>query len=183
MALPGGAEILFLGSLDYSANIDALAFLVDSVAPLIERRNATLSVVGSHPRNEVFEIAKRSTLAMTVNGDVLDTTPYWERARALAVPLRVGGGTRLKILEALARGVPVVTTSLGCEGLGLRSGQEVLVADDAEAFAACVDRLLDDDELCRSLAAQGRTVVEARFDWRTIGDAFESSLSSVIGSA
>ncbi len=181
--LPGGAEILFLGSLDYSANIDALVFLVDFVAPHIERRDATLSVVGSHPRDEVFEIAKRSKLATTVSGDVLDTTPYWERARALVVPLRVGGGTRLKILEALARGVPVVTTSLGCEGLGLRSGQDVLVADDVETFAACVDCLLGDDELCRSLAAQGRTIVEARFDWRTIGDAFESSLSSVICSA
>ncbi len=117
-----------------------------------------------------------------MSGNVLDTTPYWDRARALVVPLRVGGGTRLKILEALARGVPVVTTSLGCEGLGLRSGQDVLVADDAEAFAACVDRLLADDELCRSLAAQGRTVAEARFDWRKIGDAFESSLSSVLSS-
>jgi glycosyltransferase involved in cell wall biosynthesis len=76
-----------------------------------------------------------------------------------------------------------VTTSLGCEGLGLRSEHEVLVADDAESFAACVDRLLSDDELCRSLAARGRAVVEARFDWRNIGDVFESSLSWVIRSA
>jgi glycosyltransferase involved in cell wall biosynthesis len=182
-ALPGAAEILFIGSLDYSANVDALAFLVDAVLPLLERRDAALSVVGSHPRDEVYEIAERSRLATAVSADVLDTTPYWERARALVVPLRVGGGTRLKILEALARGVPVVTTSLGCEGLGLRSGQDVLVADDAETFAACVDRLLGDDELCRALASQGRIVAEARFDWRTIGDAFESSLSSVICSA
>jgi len=120
---------------------------------------------------------------MTVSGNVLDTTPYWERARALVVPLRVGGGTRLKILEALARGVPVVATSLGCEGLGLRAGHDVLVADDAEDFAACVDRLLADDDLCRLLAARGRALVEARFDWRIIGDAFESSLSSVIHGA
>ncbi len=181
--VPGTAEILFLGSLDYSANVDALAYFVDSVAPLIRRGNATFSVVGSHPRDEVYEIGRRSKLKMTVSGNVLDTTPYWERARALVVPLRVGGGTRLKILEALARGVPVVTTSLGCEGLGLRSEHEVLVADDAESFAACVDRLLSDDELCRSLAARGRAVVEARFDWRNIGDVFESSLSWVIRSA
>ena len=182
-AIPAAAEILFLGSLDYSANVDALAFFVDSVSPLVHRGDATLSVVGSHPRREVYEIEKRSTLTMTVSGNVLDTTPYWERARALVVPLRIGGGTRLKILEALARGVPVVTTSLGCEGLGLSSGQDVLVADNAETFATCVDRLLDDDELCSSLAAQGRIVAEARFDWHTIGEAFESSLSSVICSA
>jgi glycosyltransferase involved in cell wall biosynthesis len=181
--VPDTAEILFLGSLDYSANIDALAFFVDSVSPLIQRRDVTFSVVGSHPRAEVDEIGRRSTIAMTVSGDVLDTTPYWDRARLLVVPLRVGGGTRLKILEALARGVPVVTTSLGCEGLGLRSGREVLVADDAAAFAASVDRLLGDDELCRSLAVRGRAVVESRFDWRTIGDVLESSLFSVIQSA
>jgi glycosyltransferase involved in cell wall biosynthesis len=181
--VPDTAEILFLGSLDYSANVDALAHFVDSISPFVRRDDATLSVVGSHPRDEVYEIAKRSTLTMTVSGNVLDTTPYWERARALVVPLRVGGGTRLKILEALARGVPVITTSLGCEGLGLRDGQDVLVADDAENFAACVDRLLADDDLCRSLSVHGRAVVEARFNWRIIGDAFESSLSSVIHGA
>jgi len=179
-SVPAAPEILFLGSLDYSANIDALAFFVDSVSPFIRRDDAALSVVGSHPREAVYEIGRRSKLALTVSGDVLDTAPYWERARALVVPLRVGGGTRLKILEALARGVPVVTTSLGCEGLGLRAGHEVLIADDAEGFAACVDRLLADDELCRSLAVQGRAVAEARFDWHNIGDALATSLNSVI---
>jgi glycosyltransferase involved in cell wall biosynthesis len=177
--IPEAPEILFLGSLDYGANVDALAFFVDSVLPLVQRSDAALSVVGSHPRDEVYSIARRSPLQMTVSGDVIDTTPYWERARALVVPLRVGGGTRLKILEALARGVPVVTTSLGCEGLGLRSGQEVLVADDATSFAVYVDRLLGDDELCASLAAQGRSVVEARFDWGRIGDFFERCVVSV----
>ena len=67
----------------------------------------------------------------------------------------------------------MVTTSLGCEGLGLRHGEDLLVADDPVEFATCIERLLEDDELCRSLAERGRATVEARYDWRTIGDAFE----------
>jgi glycosyltransferase involved in cell wall biosynthesis len=112
---------------------------------------------------------------------VPDTGPYWARARVFIVPLRVGGGTRLKILEALARGVPVVSTSIGCEGLDLRHGEDLLVADDAAAFAASVARLLGDDELCASLARHGRATVEARYDWRAIGDGFHESVARVVG--
>jgi glycosyltransferase involved in cell wall biosynthesis len=115
-------------------------------------------------------------------GQVPDTTPYWEHARAFVVPLRVGGGTRLKILEALARGVPVVSTSLGCEGLDLRDGEDLLVADSLEEFAAAVSRLLEDDELCGRIAASGRATVAARYDWRTIGDAFEASVAAAVSS-
>ena len=115
---------------------------------------------------------------MIVEGYVPDPTSHWQKARALVVPLRIGGGTRLKILEALARGVPVVTTSLGCEGLGLRHGEEILVADDPAEFASCIERLFDDDELCRTLAERGRAAVESRYDWRTIGEAFEQCVAT-----
>jgi glycosyltransferase involved in cell wall biosynthesis len=169
-------EILFLGSLDYSPNVDAVNFLVDEIAPRIAHPGAKISIVGSHPRLAVHEAAKRSPLETTVVPNVPDTEPYWAAARCLVVPLRMGGGTRLKIVEALAHGVPVVSTSLGCEGLGLRDNADLLVADPAPALATLVDRLLADDELCRTLAANGRKTVERRFDWRELGASFERSL-------
>jgi len=175
---PATPGILFLGSLDYSPNVHALAQLIDDVAPRLSRRDATLTVVGSHPRPEVLQSAKRSPIPTTVAGYVADTQPYWDAARVLVVPLRIGGGTRLKVLEALARGVPVVSTSIGCEGLGLSPGKELLVADDPEEFARCVDSVLESDELCRSLAAAGRATAEARFDWSMIGDSFAASVAA-----
>jgi glycosyltransferase involved in cell wall biosynthesis len=179
---PSSSTILFLGSLDYSANVEALAYLVDEVLPLLGDRELSLEVIGSHPRAEVHAIAGRGRGRVEVVGEVADTTPYWQRARMLAVPLRVGGGTRLKILEALARGVPVVTTSLGCEGLELERGEDLLVADRAEQLAACIERLLDDDELSRRLALHGRRTVEERYDWRRIGDLFERSVLAAVAS-
>lgn len=175
---PSEPRLLFLGSLDYSANVDAVVHLTHEILPRLGREDVAVDVVGSNPRREVHRVARGSAIVLA--GFVDDTTPYWERARVFVVPLRVGGGTRLKILEALARGVPVVSTSLGCEGLGLRHGEELLVADDPGEFAGCVARLLEDDDLCRSLAAAGRATVEARFDWRTIGADFEASLRAAM---
>jgi glycosyltransferase involved in cell wall biosynthesis len=99
----------------------------------------------------------------------------------MVAPLRFGGGTRLKILESLARGVPVVTTGVGCEGLGVEDGQEALVADDADAFAAAADRLLDDTTLCDTLARAGRAMAEARFDWPKIGAELDRALRDGTG--
>jgi polysaccharide biosynthesis protein PslH len=104
---------------------------------------------------------------------------YLFRARAFAVPLRFGGGTRLKILEALARGVPVVTTTIGCEGLDLEPGEDLLVADDPAAFARSLDLLLADDDLCRRLAARGFQSVRDRYSWTSIGRAFTDALARV----
>jgi glycosyltransferase involved in cell wall biosynthesis len=138
-----------------------------------------VDVVGSHPRAAVFAAARRSLVSLEVAGYVPDTDPYWDRARMLVVPLRIGGGTRLKILEALARGVPVVSTTLGCEGLDLRPGEHLLVADEPAAFAAAMTSLLEDDDLCRRLAEAGRAAVERRYDSSVVGEAFERSLLMV----
>jgi polysaccharide biosynthesis protein PslH len=176
--LPPTPGLLFVGSFDYGANLDAVEHLVDSVLPRLTRRDATLTLVGSNPHPSLRRAAARSPLAVDVAGFVASTAPYFEQSRVFVVPLRFGGGTRLKILEALARGVPVVTTSVGCEGLGLRHEHELIVADDPVDLARWIDRLLEDDELCLALARAGRAAVEERYDWRRIGAAFADVLDA-----
>lgn len=178
--LPGAPEILFVGSMNYSANLDAVRYLIDEILPRLRRRDAHVTVVGADPPRQAHHAARTAGLPVELTGRVESTEPYFERCRIIAVPLRFGGGTRLKILEAMARGVPVVTTSLGCEGLGLVAGREAAVADDPASFAAQVDRLLEDDELCRSLARRARELVERRFDWSRIGDRLEAALQPAL---
>jgi glycosyltransferase involved in cell wall biosynthesis len=175
--------LLFVGSLNYSANTDAVLYLLRSVLPRLRRRDATLSIVGLAPPAVVFEAARHSTLATEVTGYVASVEPYFQRARILVVPLRYGGGTRLKILEAFAYGVPVVSTSVGAEGLGVRHEREVLLADDPVSFAREIDRLLDDDALAAQLATAGRKLVERRFDWHQIGRDLAAALSRALAAA
>ncbi len=180
-ALPQAPEVLFLGRMDYGPNIDGARHLLADVLPRLRRRDAVVRIVGANPPDELRKLAEGAALPVDVTGFVDSTVPYLDAARLLAVSLRAGGGTRLKILEALARGVPVVTTSLGCEGLGLVHEREALIADDPADFAACVDRLLEDDELCERLVRDGRAAVEGRFDWRAIGAAAAQSLERLLG--
>jgi glycosyltransferase involved in cell wall biosynthesis len=107
-----------------------------------------------------------------VMGDVPDVRPHLADAAVVMVPLRVGGGTRIKILEALAAARPVVSTTVGAEGLGLRDGEHLLIADQPEAFARAVARLLGDASLRRGLAEAGRRVVVERFAWSSLGRRF-----------
>jgi glycosyltransferase involved in cell wall biosynthesis len=180
-SVPAEPTLLFVGSMDYSANVDAVEHLIDDVLPGLERRDAKVQIVGSNPRPAVREAAERSSLEVEVLGHVPSTEPYFEAARLLVVPLRFGGGTRLKILEALARGVPVVSTPLGCEGLGLVHERDVVVGDGPAELAAAVDRLLADDELCLRLSREGRKTVEERYDWRRLGEELERVVAAVGG--
>lgn len=182
-SLPQAPGLLFVGSFDYGANLDAVEHLVADVLPRLGRRDATVTLVGSNPRKSLSRTVRRSPLEIDVAGFVPSTEPYFQRSRVFVVPLRYGGGTRLKILEALARGVPVVTTSVGCEGLELEHGRDVIISDDPGDFAAWIDRLLEDDELCLALARQGRAAVEERYNWRAIGTAFAGTLEKVAGTA
>jgi glycosyltransferase involved in cell wall biosynthesis len=173
-------QVLFLGRMDYGPNVDGVRHLIEDILPHVRSQDAELWVVGANPPPLVSKLAERASLSVKVTGTVPETAPYLESARLMAVSLRSGGGTRLKILEALARGVPVVTTTLGGEGLGLEHGREALIADDPTEFARCIDLLLEDDELCASLASAGRAAVEHRFDWPVIGDAAEASLQQLL---
>jgi glycosyltransferase involved in cell wall biosynthesis len=178
--LPETPSLLVMGSLSYSANVEAVVYLEREILPRLTHRDATAAVVGISPPPRVHRIARRSGGRIVVTGFVESTRPYLERSRVLVVPLRYGGGTRLKILEALAAGLPVVSTSIGCEGLGLEHEHDVLIADDPAAFARCVDRVLADDDLCHRLAKNGRLTAERRFDWSQIGGAMHEVLSQVV---
>src|SRR5262249_5215715 len=115
-----------------------------------------------------------------VTGTVADVRPYVDEAAVYIVPLRVGGGTRLKIFEALSMGKPVVSTTIGAEGLPLVDGQPFVRADDPASFAGAVVSLLSDPARCRSLGAAGRRLVEERFSWDRVARDFETDLAEVL---
>lgn len=172
-------RILFLGSLSYSANLDALQYLIDAILPNCKRADAQLDIVGSHPPTSLPRISSRSPIRADAVGEVVDVRPYIDRNRFLVVPLRYGGGTRVKIIEGLAQGIPVISTSVGCSGLGLQHLEEIIVVDDAKEFADWIDRLLEDTELCQRLAANGRKKVERDFGWSRIADNLHVVIESI----
>jgi glycosyltransferase involved in cell wall biosynthesis len=176
---PQEPRILFVGSLDYSANVDAVRYLATAILPHLTRRDVRVTVIGTNPSRAVYAAARRSPVRMDVLGYVEDLRPYIETSRCLIVPLRHGGGTRLKILEALSQGLPVLSTRLGCEGLELTHGDEVVVADDPEGFAHSIDRICADDDLCARLSLFGRKKVENRYDWSMIGSGLHAALLEV----
>lgn len=172
--------IVFTGKMDYRPNIDAVLWFAQNVLPrvLAKAPDVRFQIVGMnpHPRLNVL----RSHPAIEITGAVPDTRPYIHQAGAYVIPMRVGGGTRFKALEALACAAPVVSTTLGVEGVDVRNGQELLIADEPEAFAAAVLRLLEDAQkggaLRRQLGAQGRRFVEQRYGWEQILPKLEEAL-------
>lgn len=160
-------NIVFTGTQDYRPNADAAAYFVRSILPLVlrERPGATFTIVGKDPPREVRELA---SAAVEVTGTVGDVRPHLAGAAVAVAPLRMGGGTRLKILEALAMGKAVVSTSIGCEGLNLRSGEHLLVADPPELFARRIVDLLSDRVAARALGESGRRFVEREHAWPTV---------------
>jgi sugar transferase (PEP-CTERM/EpsH1 system associated) len=159
--------IVFTGIQSYRPNSDAVLFFHSRVMPrlLADRPLAHLYVVGQQPPVEVSRLAGPN---LTVTGKVHDVRPYLARAAVVVAPLRMGGGTRLKILEALGMGKAVVSTSVGCEGLAVRHGEHLLVADDPAEFATHVARLCADPDLAMKLGARGRAVAIERYGWSGI---------------
>jgi polysaccharide biosynthesis protein PslH len=165
--------ILFYGTLSYYPNLDGLLFFLREVMPLVRRGSpsARLKIVGADPPEALRRFATRD---ITFTGFVDDLRPHLEGASVIIAPLRIGGGTRLKVLEAMAMAAPVVSTSLGAEGLAVTSGREVLLADTAETFAAEVSRVLRDDGLAADLGGAGRRLIESSYDWRASARALEA---------
>jgi glycosyltransferase involved in cell wall biosynthesis len=171
--------LLFFGEMGYYPNTDAMLHFANDVLPLLRRRHpsAHLVIVGPSAPPAVQRLASPW---VTITGSVPDVRPYLASAHAVVVPLRVGGGTRLKILEALAMGKPVVSTSLGAEGLAVTHGRELVLADGAEPFAAAVAQVLDDDALALALASAGRRLVERVYDWSASVRALEALYATTL---
>ena len=167
------AQLVFTGSMDWYPNEDAIVHFMDAILPRLRQRvpGLTIAVVGRNP-SERLKTAGASR-GVQITGTVADVRPYVAEAAVYIVPLRVGGGTRLKIFEALAMGKAVVSTSVGAEGLPLTPGEHFLQADSPEDFAEAVLSLLEDAPRRRALGEAGRHLVEARYSWKQIGREFE----------
>ncbi len=163
-------DLVFMGRMDYHANIDAALFFAKKVWPLVRARRPELRfvVVGAQPTNEV--LALRELAGVTVTGTVDDVRPFYHHALAAVVPLRVGGGTRLKVLEAMAAGTPVISTTLGAEGLAVTAGKDILIADSPEAIADTVASLQAKTPEWQGLVTHARALVQTQYDWSVTGE-------------
>jgi len=174
LAAPEGPPILvFTGKMDFRPNVDAVVWFCREVLPLVraEAPDVRFQIVGRSPTATVRQLG--SLPGVEVLGAVPDDRPYVAAARACVVPMRVGGGTRIKILQAMAAGVPVVATTLGCEGVAATPGEHLLVADRPADFARSILALLASPELGAGLARRARPFVEAHYDWRALAPRLE----------
>jgi glycosyltransferase involved in cell wall biosynthesis len=172
--------ILFMGSLDYQPNVDAAFLLRDSIWPLIRRdaRDASLYIVGRNPPPKLLEGRKPRGVHIAAN--VPSVVPYAKKCSISVVPIRVGGGTRVKVLVSMALGLPVVSTSIGCEGLNLKDETELIRVDDESDFARRTVQLLRDKEQRRRLSRAGRSAVEKLYDWQQIFPTLEGEYQEVV---
>lgn len=159
-------NLVFTGSMDWLPNDDAMKFFIREVLPLIKRRvpEVTLTVVGRKPYSHLLEMTKRDP-SVTITGRVEDVRPYMAGASAYIVPIRIGGGTRLKIYEAMAMGMPVISTTVGAEGLPVGNERELLLADTPREFAEAVVRVLTNQTLARELGKRAARLVREQFGW------------------
>lgn len=176
----GPPTVLFTGTMNYPPNEEGILWFHARVWPLIgeSRPDARLLVVGREPPARVR--ALDGAAGVEVTGPVPDVTDYFRRASVVAVPIRSGGGTRLKVLEAFAARRAVVSTRVGIEGIEAEPGRHALVADDPRAFADAVLRLLGDPAERERLAGAARELVERRYDWRALGDRFAATLQAAV---
>lgn len=181
--LPETTAVVFTGALHTQPNQDGITWFCREVWPLVRERvaDASLKIVGASPPEEVLALA--SLGGVSVHSDVPDVVPFLERAQVAVIPLRVGSGSRLKALEAMAAGRPVVTTTIGIGGLEIEPSVHALVADKADQFAGSVVRCLTDSNLAGALAAHGRELVEAQYAWDRIGAAYARLLADKIDQA
>ncbi len=170
--------LVFTGTMDFRPNVDAVLWFARQALPLIQAEvsDVRFLVVGQQPHRRLDPL--REDPAITLTGWVEDVRPYFADATVYVAPLRMGGGTRLKLLEAMAMGRPIIATSLGAEGYPVKDGRELILADTPAAFAEGVISLLHDKERRAELGRTARAFVEEQYDWRAIVPQVENVYTS-----
>jgi glycosyltransferase involved in cell wall biosynthesis len=179
---PGSRGIVFVGGTTWFPNRDALDYFAGAILPELRQLGVDepVSWVGRASESERREFDRKHGIRMT--GYVEDIRPDVAEALCYVVPLRIGGGTRIKILDAWALGKAVVSTSIGCEGLDARDGENILVRDDPRSFAEGIHRVLTDGAFRRRLEEGGRRTAEERYSWESLEPAMRSKYLSLVGS-
>jgi glycosyltransferase involved in cell wall biosynthesis len=167
--------------MDWLPNVDAILYFARDILPLVRREipQVTITVAGRLPSPHLLALA-HADKHIRVTGSVDDIRPYIVRASVYVVPLRIGGGTRLKIFEAMAMGKAIVSTTIGAEGLPVTDGKEILIADRPDSFAHAVVSLLRQPEKRRQLGSSARGLVELKYRWSMVSDLFEEVLHRVV---
>jgi glycosyltransferase involved in cell wall biosynthesis len=173
---------VFTGSMDWMPNEDGVIYFVEKILPLIHRDipNAAFWAVGRRPPRRVQALASGNVI---VTGAVDDIRPYLGKAAVCVVPLRSGSGTRIKIFEAMAMGKAVVSTTMGAEGLPVRHGENIVLADDPADFARQVVQLLRDQQRRAQLGRAARQLVEENYGWPSVAAHFDQILQGVLSHA
>lgn len=176
---PGGNRLLFCGRLDQLANKGAITYFFKSIWPELSERekNLEIDVVGKNPPSWLVELSQRNP-RVHVPGFVDDVRPYFNKATVFVCPITDGGGTRLKILDALAMGMPVVSTTFAASGLSLRHGKHLLLADTPADFMNAIVQLLRTDGLRKNLSIDGRQVVTSTYSWEVIGHSLSEAYAA-----
>lgn len=183
---PGNEQpytLVFTGAMDWLVNEDAICYFADEILPRVHQQvpEAVLWVVGRNPSGRLRSLTEKKN-GMKVTGEVEDVRPYVRDAAVYIVPLRVGGGTRLKIFEAMAMGKAVVSTTIGAEGLPVRDGENILLADERGDFAQKIVSLLRNPATRNRLGQAARRLVESEYSWSSVAERFDSVLRRVVTS-
>ena len=179
LRLPKRAHLVFTGSMDWLPNEDGMQYFVREILPRIRQRepDASLSIIGRSPTPSVKRLADEHGVHVT--GRVDDVRPHVAEGSVYIVPLRIGGGTRLKIFEAMAMAKAVVSTTIGAEGLPVTPGHNILIADEPQRFADAVVQLIQDEDARRRIESEARKLVVERYDWSAVARDFEEALARV----
>jgi glycosyltransferase involved in cell wall biosynthesis len=172
-------DLTFVGSMDWMPNVDGIHWFLSEVFPIIvaSKPDVRLAIVGRNPPPSVTGASDGRRV--TITGTVPDVRPFLWGSSVSIVPLRVGGGTRLKIFEAMAAGTPVVATTIGAEGLPVEHGRSILIADTAQEFAAECLRLMNDSQEAKTVSATALELVRTGFSWERVTCDFEQVLRNV----
>jgi sugar transferase (PEP-CTERM/EpsH1 system associated) len=172
-------SIIFIGTLFWPPNIDAIMWFLNNVRPLIREKtgNVNLKIIGNKPVRKVAQLAKFENIEIL--GNVQDVRPFMRQGNVFIVPLRIASGMRVKILNAMACGIPVVSTSIGVEGVEVKNGENILIADTPKDFADNVIKSLDERDLSEKISLNARRLVEEKYEWRIVGKKINELFSSI----